>query len=84
MNGWNLGGTFPVDQLARFRALSEIDISNNPNMKADLKKMFDAFAQLQNLQVRNADWKPAGCVQTSDIEVELAALRGIRQGARQS
>lgn len=52
MNGWNLAGTFPVDQLARFRALSEIDISNNPNMKADLKKMFDAFAQLQNLQVR--------------------------------
>ena len=51
MNGWNLGGNFPVDQLARFRALSEIDISNNPNMRADLKKMFDSFAQLQNLQV---------------------------------
>jgi hypothetical protein len=54
MNGWNLGGNFPVDQLARFRALSEIDISNNPNMRADLKKMFDSFAQLQNLQVRPA------------------------------
>jgi hypothetical protein len=53
MNGWNLGGTFPVDQLARFRALSEIDISNNPNMKGDLKKMFDAFSQLQNLQVHH-------------------------------
>lgn len=51
MNGWNLGGNFPVDQLARFRALSEIDISNNPSMRADLKKMFDSFAQLQNLQV---------------------------------
>ena len=54
MNGWNLGGNFPVDQLARFRALSEIDISNNPNMRADLKKMFDSFAQLQNLQARHA------------------------------
>jgi hypothetical protein len=54
MNGWNLGGNFPVDQLARFRALSEIDISNNPNMRADLKKMFDSFAQLQNLQVPHA------------------------------
>lgn len=51
MNGWNLAGTFPVDQLARFTALSEIDISNNPDMKADLKQMFDAFASLRNLQV---------------------------------
>jgi hypothetical protein len=68
MNGWNLGGSFPVDQLARFRALSEIDISNNPNMRADLKKMFDAFAQLQNLQVRRVvlSWHQASAVLRDD------------------
>lgn len=52
MNGWNMGGTFPTDQLARFAALSELDLSNNPAMRADLKAMFDALASLENLQVR--------------------------------
>lgn len=52
MDGWNLGGTFPTDQLARFAALSELDLSDNPAMKADLKLMFDALAGLENLQVR--------------------------------
>ena len=51
-NGWNLAGTFPTDQLARFSALSELDLSNNYAMNADLKQMFDAFSQLQNIQVR--------------------------------
>ena len=50
-NGWNLGGTFPTDQLARFSALSELDLSNNYAMNADLKLMFDALSQLKNIQV---------------------------------
>ena len=83
MNAWNLGGNFPVDQLARFRALSEIDISNNPNMRADLKKMFDAFAQLQNLQVPRVvlSWVPQASAGLHDGVPATTAPQRAASGA---
>ncbi len=51
MNGWNLGGTFPTEEIVRFKSLTELDLSNNPSMSADLKLMFDGLATLQNIQV---------------------------------
>lgn len=52
MNAWKLGGDFPMDQLVRFGALVELDLSNNPAMAGDLKAMFDGLASLKSLQAR--------------------------------
>lgn len=50
MNGWKLQGTFPSEELRNFKELTELDLSNNPGMAADLKTLFDGLVTLTNLQ----------------------------------
>jgi len=51
LNGWNLEGDFPMEELENFKSLTELDLSNNPKMAGDLKNLFDGLAVLKSVQV---------------------------------
>lgn len=81
MNGWNLGGIFPFEELRKLSALTELDLGNNPDMGGQLTAMFNAIATLKHLMAVEVGGNAAMAV-TSDLVKDSSLCIAVTGGLR--